>query len=69
MEFGPGRPKVVGLGATEKAQGRETRPRVRFSSAAVGVTLRYFFTLGLHIFCKCSVGFDDLSGLAGPDRL
>lgn len=65
MEFGPGRPKVVGLGAT--GQG-DMRPRVSFSSA-IYVTLRYFFTLGLHIFCKCSVGFDDLSGLAGPDRL
>lgn len=38
----------------------DVRPRVRFSSAAVGVTSRYFFTLGLHIFCKCTVGFDDL---------
>ena len=38
------------------------RPGVSFSSTAVCVTLRYLSTLGLHVLCKCSVGFDDLSG-------
>jgi len=65
----PRQAKSGWFGCNRKSTGQgDMRPRVSFSSA-VCVTLRYFFTLGLHIFCKCSVGFDDLSGLAGPDRL